>query len=417
MYFCTILERKRVMKMLRFEIKKVFCKFKNRMAVLLLLVILVAVSMLTMNRVEYVDSDGNHVSGMMGARSLRAEKNKWKGEVTEDVLEAVARENEAVNHSPESRSDNIEELDKAYTRKQGFSGIAELINNAFSEWRDYNYFAIDNISAEEARSAYERRISNLKQYLDSGEETFTDAEKDYLITKYENLETPFYYEYTDGWSALLQNISTFILILALIIGFLVSGIFSSEFQTKADAIFFSTKLGRNRAVLSKMGAGFLITTVFYVAFVLLYTLVVLLALGADGANCPIQMDMWRSVYNVTFLQAYLLIVAGGYVGTLFAATLSMLASAITRSTATAIIVPFIVLCAFPFLSRVITLPGICSFFPDQLLEIYITLKDWVLVELGGKVVDVVTVIVPVYAVVCLLLEPVLYKVYKKAQVS
>ena len=403
--------------MLRFELKKVFSKFKNRMAIVLLLVILVAVSMLTMNRVEYVDSDGNHVSGLIGARSLRAEKNKWKGEVTEDVLEAVVRENEAVNRSPEFQSDNIEELDKAYARKQGFSGIAELINNAFSEWRDYDYFAIDNVSSEEAKSVYARRVSNLKQFLDSGEEAFSDSQKEYMIKKYEDLETPFYYEYTDGWSALLQNISTFILVLALIIGFLVSGIFSGEFQTKADAIFFSTKLGRNRAVLSKMGAGFLITTVFYVAFVLLYTLVVLLALGADGANCPIQMDMWRSVYNVTFLQAYLLIVAGGYVGTLFAATLSMLASAITRSTATAIIVPFIVLCAFPFLSRVITLPGICSYFPDQLLEIYITMKDCVLVELGGKVVDVVSVIVPVYAAVCLLLEPVLYKVYKRTQVS
>ncbi|MCI9527310.1 MAG: ABC transporter permease [Lachnospiraceae bacterium] len=403
--------------MLQFELKKVFSKFKNRMAIVLLLVILVAVSMLTMNRVEYVDSDGNHVSGLIGARSLRAEKNKWKGEVTEDVLEAVVRENEAVNHSPEFQSDNIEELDEAYARKQGFSGIAEIINNAFSEWRDYDYFAIDNVSSEEAKSVYARRISNLKQFLDSGEEVFSDSQKEYMIKKYEDLETPFYYEYTDGWSALLQNISTFILVLALIIGFLVSGIFSSEFQTKADAIFFSTKLGRNRAVLSKMGAGFLITTVFYVAFVLLYTFVVLLALGADGANCPIQMDMWRSVYNVTFLQAYLLIVAGGYVGTLFAATLSMLASAITRSTATAIIVPFIVLCAFPFLSRVITLPGICSYFPDQLLEIYITMKDCVLVELGGEVVDVVSVIVPVYAAVCLLLEPVLYKVYKRTQVS
>ena len=75
--------------MLQFELKKVFSKFKNRMAIVLLLVIRVAVSMLTMNRVEYVDSDGNHVSGLIGARSLRAEKNKWKGEVTEDVLEGT----------------------------------------------------------------------------------------------------------------------------------------------------------------------------------------------------------------------------------------------------------------------------------------------------------------------------------------
>ncbi len=403
--------------MLRFELKKVFCKFKNRMAVVLLLLILAAVSMLTMNRVEYVDSEGNHISGMMGARSLRAEKQKWKGEITEDVLEAVVRENEVINSSPEALSDDISEQNKAYARKQGISDIAELINNAFSAWRDYDYFTVDHVSQEEAKSVYERRVSNLKQYLDSGEETFTDAQKDYLTKQYEDLQTPFYYDYTDGWSALLQNISTFILVLALIIGFLVSGIFSSEFQTKADAIFFSARLGRNRAVLSKMGAGFLITTFFYFVFVLLYTAVVLAALGADGANCPIQMDMWRCVYNITFLQAYLLIVAGGYVGTLFAATLSMLASALTRSTATAIIVPFIVLCAFPFLSRVITLPGICSFFPDQLLEIYITLKDFVLVELGGRIVNVIGILIPAYALACLLLEPILYRIYKKAQVS
>ena len=46
------------MKVLQFEIKKIFSKFKNRMAVLILLVILVAVSMLTMNRVEYIDKIG-----------------------------------------------------------------------------------------------------------------------------------------------------------------------------------------------------------------------------------------------------------------------------------------------------------------------------------------------------------------------
>lgn len=58
-----------------------------------------------------------------------------------------------------------------------------------------------------------------------------------MIQKYEELKTPFYYEYMDGWAALLQNISTFILLMALVIGFLVSGIFSDEFQSKADSIF------------------------------------------------------------------------------------------------------------------------------------------------------------------------------------
>lgn len=403
--------------MLRFEVKKVFSKSKNRITVIVMLIILIVTSILTINRVEYIDENGNHTVGISAARNLREAKNEWAGYLTEDVLREVIEENRAINNSAEALSDDIQEQNKAYAKKQGISGIVDVINSAFSGYRDYNYYAIDNISEGEVKDLYERRIITLKEWLNSGEERFTDEQKAFLIRQYENLETPFYYEYMDGWAALLQNISTFILILALVIGFLVSGIFSDEFQSKADSIFFSTKLGRNKGVLSKMGAGFCITSIFYVVFVFLYTFIVLLVLGVDGANCPVQFDLWRSVYNITFLQAYLFIVIGGYIGTLFASVLAMLASALTRSTPTAIIVPFIVLCAFPFLSRIITLPGLCSFFPDQLLEIYLDIKESGLVELGGKVMTTAAVIIPVYAVVCVILQPVLYKVYKGAEVK
>lgn len=333
--------------MLQFEIKKVFSKFRNKVAMIILLIILIVTSILTMNRVEYIDSDGKRSSGTAAARNLRAEKNKWAGYLTEDVLADVVRENMRINNSKEALSDDVLEQDKAYAKKQGILDINNLIICAFSEWRDYNYYAIDNVSPEEAKQVYEKRISSLKGYLDSGEETFTDAQKNFLIHRYESLKTPFYYEYIGGWSSLLQNISTFILMLALVVGFFVSGIFSDEFQIKADSIFFSSKLGRNRAVSSKVIAGFLITTVLYVVFVLLYTIIVLLMLGADGANCPIQLDLWRSAYNVTFFQAYILIVAGGYVGTLFAVIISMIVSAAFRSTATAVIIPaYLLICLF-----------------------------------------------------------------------
>lgn len=403
--------------MLRFEIKKVFSKSKNRITVIVMLVILIITSILTINRVEYIDENGNHSVGITAARKLREAKNEWAGYLTEEVLREIIIENRVINNSKEALSDDIQEQNKAYAKKQGISGIVEVINSAFSGYRDYNYYVINNISEDEVKGIYVKRISTLKEWLDSGEESFTDKQKEYLIQQYENLETPFYYEYMDGWAALLQNISTYILFLALVIGFLVSGIFSDEFQTKADSIFFSTQLGRNKGVLSKMGAGFCIITVFYVAFVLLYTFIVLFVLGTDRANCPVQLDLWRSVYNITFLQAYLFIVIGGYIGTMFASTLAMLASALTHSTPTTIIIPFVVLCAFPFLSRIITLPGFCSFFPDQLLEIYIDIKESGLVELGGKVMTTATMITPIYAVVCLILQPVLYKIYKEAEIK
>ena len=392
------------MKMLRYEIKKVFSKSKNRMAVIVLFVILVITSVLTINRVEYVDEKGNHSVGISAARDLREAKNEWKGYLTEDTLSKALEENRTINSSKEALSDDITEQNKAYAKKQGIAGIMDVIIYAFSDYRDYNYYAADHVSDDEVGTIYERRMSTLKEWLDSGKETFTQVEKDFMIQKYEELK-------------LLQNISTFILMLALVIGFLVSGIFSDEFQSKADSIFFSARFGRSRGISAKVGAGFCITMGFYLMFVFLYTFIVLFVLGAGGANCPIQLDLWRSVYNITFLQAYLFIVVGGYIGTVFASTLAMIVSALTRSTPTAIIVPFIVLCAFPFLSRIITLPGLCSFFPDQLLEVYLDIKEAGLITLGNKVTTIATVIVPVYAVICLVFQPILYRVYKRVEIK
>lgn len=38
----------------------------------------------------------------------------------------------------------------------------------------------------------------------------------------------------------------------------------------------------------------------------------------------------------------------------------------------------------------------CAFFPNPLLEVYVSVKEFQLVELGGKVMGVVTVIISVY---------------------
>ena len=50
--------------MFRFEIKKVFSKPKNKVAVIVLLIALAITSILTINRVEYVDENGEHSVGI-----------------------------------------------------------------------------------------------------------------------------------------------------------------------------------------------------------------------------------------------------------------------------------------------------------------------------------------------------------------
>ena len=369
--------------MIRFEILKIFSKARNKVALLVLLAVLVAVSMLTIDQVEYVDENQNHITGITAARTLREEKNKWKGYLTEDVFREVYREKHRI-YAEEGE-------EEAYYECQGLWGVADLINSANSPWRKYDYFAIDNITEEEAAAVYEKRIANLKEYLDFGGEYYTDKEKEYLIAQYQDLDTPLYYEYFDGWSALQQSLPTFLMILALVAGFFLSGMFSEEFQTKADAVFFSTKLGRNKAVRAKIGAGLLVST--------------------------IQLDFWRSSYNITILEGYLMIVAGGYVGMLFVSGMAILVSVLTRSTVIAALVPVFIICFLPFLSRIIPLATVFSFFPDKLFNIYDGLRNFSLTEIGGQVMNISSVILPLYFVVALLLIPLVYRLYRKAEIK
>ena len=409
--------------MLLFEVKKVLSKPLNKAALLILASGLIIGSFLTIRDVQYIDADGNSSTGISAARHLQEEKNQWEGYLTEDVLKRVIQENTAVSTSPEAQSDDIQENNKATAMGQGISDIRELINLAFGEINNYDYYRINSVSEDEVGSLYEQRIAGLKNYLnrDDVTEAFSEDEKEWLINKYESLDTPLYYEYADGWKALLdsQYLPTLMMITVLIIGFLVSGIFSDEFAWKADSIFFSAKLGRGKAVLSKMGAGFLITTVLYWSVVLLFGLIVLAVLGFGGGECAVQTGLsnWNSIYNITYFQDYLLTTFGGHIGSLFIVTLAMLVSAKTHSTVFAITIPFILTCIPPFVGRLEAFARIMTLFPDQLLSINKNLEDFSLYHIGGNIFGGVTVIIPLYLILFCLVFPILFIVYRRTQIK
>ena len=409
--------------MLLFEVKKVLSKPLNKAALLILAAVLIIGSFLTIRDVKYIDADGNSSTGISAARHLQEEKNQWEGYLTEDVLKSVIQENTAVSTSPEAQSDDIQENNKATAMGQGISDIREMINLAFGEIDNYDYYRINSVSEDEVGSLYEQRIAGLKNYLnrDDVTEAFSEDEKEWLINKYESLDTPLYYEYADGWKALMdsQYLPTLMMITVLIIGFLVSGIFSDEFSWKADSIFFSEKLGPGRAVLAKMGAGFLITTVLYWSVVLLFGLIVLAVLGFGGGGCAVQTGVsnWNSIYNITYFQDYLLSTFGGYIGSLFIVTLAMLVSAKTHSTVFAITIPFILTCIPPFVGRLEAFARIMTLFPDQLLSINKNLEDFSLYHIGGNIFGGVTVIIPLYLILFCLVFPILFIVYRRTQIK
>ena len=251
--------------MLRFEIKKIFSKTVNKIVLLVLLAVLLTAGFLTVNGVRYVEEDGNILTGISAARRLREEENKWKGKLTEEIFGQVLSENQKIN----AEAGGVEDMDNQYfSKKQSFYEIRNLINDALVGYEDYDYYRVDHVSADEKIDVYGSRLSALETLLETKDmkEGFSEKEKQFLIRQWEKLDTPFYYEYAGGWKAILEDsqiMQPLLAIIVIVLGFLVSGIFSDEFQYKADSIFFSSRLGRNKAVLAKIGAGILTGTMVY----------------------------------------------------------------------------------------------------------------------------------------------------------
>lgn len=404
--------------MVKFEIKKVFLRRGNQIAVALLAVLLCVVCFFAGN-ISYVNESGETETGFQAVKKLREEQKKWSGPLDEAKIRKVIEENNKISQTPEAKSEDFQENDKAFHKKQGFQEIRNLLNYAYAEgFRDYNYFRADSLKPEDASKFYENRIVLLKEWLSGeGKALFSETEKEYLIKKYESLQTPFFYDYVEGWKQIFLYFPTILMILMLVLGYLISGIFAREFQWKADSILFSSMYGKNKAVSAKVKACFYIVTGIYWCTVLLYTGAVLLYLGADGAFCPVQANSsgWKSFYEMTNMEKYILCAVGGYLGCLFISFLTMLVSGKTKSSVAAVVLPFVLLFLPSFLSNINhpAAAGILGLLPDRLLQLAQGTANFTLYEIGGKVLDGIFLLFPVYSVFCALLLPVLKRMYRK----
>lgn len=406
--------------MLRYELKKIFGRTGGKIALIVLAIGLAVICYSATLQVSYTDENGDSHTGPTAARDLRDAKNEWAGPIDAEALTRAINENQRIITSADYNSDDIQRQNMAYHESQGYETIRSLIAQTYDGFNEYNYYRLNTLTPEEASELYERRANNLKEWLARPDISFSPAEEDYLVEHYEAMETPLYYEYNDGWDTLIYYAPTLVMFLLFVIIFLVSGIFPSEHRLKANAIFFSTKLGRGKAVRAKLLSGLVTTTVIYWAAIAVYTIVGLALLGADGAGGAFQLLKWKAFYNLTIGQAYALSTVGGYVGTLFLALLAMIVSALTRSQVVAVIVPYVLVLAANFAQSILSswevLPQILGLLPDQLLQVAQVLDDFNLYTLFGHVTGSVPLLFVLYGALSLALIPLLYRIYRKSQV-
>lgn len=406
--------------MLRYELKKIFGRTGGKIALLVLAIGLAVICYSATLQVSYTDENGDSHTGPTAARDLRDAKNEWAGPIDQAMITRAIDVNQQIISSADYNSTDIQRQNAAYHDTQGYATIRSLIAQTYGGFNEYDYYRLDTLTPDEAGQLYDLRVQNLKEWLARPDISFSPAEENFLVSQYEDMETPLYYEYNDGWDTLIYYAPTLVMFLLFVIIFLVSGIFPSEHRLKANAIFFSTKLGRGKAVRAKLLSGLVTTTVIYWAAIAVYTIVGLALLGTGGAGDAFQLLKWKAFYNLTIGQAYALSVLGGYIGVIFLALLAMLMSALTRSQVVAVIVPYVLVLAANFAQSILSswevLPQILGLLPDQLLQLSVVLDDFNPYTVFGHVTGSVPLLFLLYSALSLALIPLIYRIYRKSQV-
>lgn len=408
--------------MLKYELKKVFSRTANRIALLLMLALICLTWYFALG-VSWIDESGNSHSGPAAVAQLKAAQKEWTGYLDEETIRQVIAENLRIQSMPEAQSDSVQDSEITYGRGQGIMEIRSLLNCSFADrFRSYDYYRADSLTLEDAPKFYENRVRLLEEWFEEeAGDQFSEAEKAFLTERYESLVTPLYYDYALGWTQLFEYAPMLVMITMLGLGYLVAGIFSNEFTWKSDAVFYATLYGRDRAIKAKLKAGFCLVTGVYVATFLLYSTVVLACLGADGWGMAVQASRsgWKCFYHITMWQKYLLIALGGYIGCLFMSFLCMLVSAKTRSAVVAVMCPFVLIFLPSFMANIPghTVQKIIGLLPDQLLQTGSALNLFNLYSLGGHILGAVPILLVVYSVLAVILWPVIYRVYRKKEIG
>lgn len=397
--------------MLKYELKKFFSKTANKVILTAVILIAVGYSFLAAESMSYVNPDGTHIAGagkITAGRRLAADKNRWKGELTaERIAEAVKSYQELRRQYPQDLPDT--EYGKTV---QSYWDILNFAANVYVMEPAFLPDVIAQMTEEDLDHIYDIYTANLQKMAEEYGET--PEQEEFIRKQYEKIELPADYEAYDSWETMSMYIQTYVIILAVVIGFMAAGIFDEEFRNHAELVFFAAKYGRSKAAVNKIAAGMITATVIYWAGVGIMSLLSFGMMGASGFHTPYQLSDPDSIYVMTQGQRYLLIVVCGYIASLLSASTTMLVTTKMRTAKVAVCLPFFMFCVMLFIARSLSnVTRIVYYTTDVLTNIVQAVKVPTLFQVGGMVIPQIPFVAALYFAFSVLLLPFIYRSYSR----
>ena len=403
---------------LNLEIKKILKSRILKIALICLLCWIIGSIFWIIHNETWTDVEtGEQIHGLSAIKQAKHEKSKWDGQITSEIIQKVLNSNKDYINSSEFNSKDQIIANIAYAKTQEYEDIRELINRSYGDFSSYDYFTVDKVTLDEAGMFYTNRVIQIQNWLKNEAVNLPDTEKEYIKKAADDLKTPFFYSYMDGWKRLMDSISIILIPLSLSICIILAPVFAGEFQNGAASILLTTKYGRTRVALSKIAASFIITLIIYFICISIYTLSIIGCYGIDGYQCPLQANanFWKVFYEWNNIEAYTALVLIGFVGCFLFSILTLFLSSVLRSSFASIVIIFILIImpqminttGFPLIEKIISLMPHETLIGSRKLAYYMVYK------LFGKVFTPFQLMPVIYFVIICILIPITIVTFQK----
>lgn len=320
---------------LKFELYKITKRKLFLFSPVIIIGTIITLLMASLSSTYSYDEKGNEVRGIKAVRYEKEYAEKVSGELTAERLAEVIGLYSEISGDP----DNLNEygiikdsvyIKNIYPYRRLVSYIAAIYTHTGLQ---PDYSIIKALTYEDGLDFYSRRNEQLMGTLnmDYSYGNYSDAEKTAVMEFNSEISEPYILSYALGWESMTENIFPFFVILTFVVFVNVSSVFSNEFQCGAAQIILSSKYGRDKIFTAKFTAAFLLSSLMFAVFTIIYILAFAAVYGLEGGGADIQMLYLLSVYDLILGEAFFEAVLISYAAFIFVIFFTMMISVLCRN--------------------------------------------------------------------------------------
>lgn len=241
-------------------------------------------------------------------------------------------------------------LTEEYQEKvRPYRGVERVLENMLYNYVDDVGYQISDITEDQL---YHVRNVMMEQRYEAY--ALTDEEIDYWKEKEEQCETPFTYQYADGYGNMVSMSGIYMLCMYLtfFIAICMGNVFFDEHSRKTDQLALCSRFGRKQLYAAKIAAGSIFVFLVTVCMLAVGLISCFANRGAEGFDAAIQLYVSTYSGDLTIGQVLLIMIGLLLLSSILTTVFVMVLSEITHSNIGAMAITTIIL----FAARLVYIP-------------------------------------------------------------